>query len=88
MPDTLPVLLDYLQGSYYAFASPNIVAGLAGEKYFEYDYGFGPTRARTQRRLNLARLHVQDELKAVDIAHNDDARAVFQDRGILEFYLD
>jgi hypothetical protein len=26
------------------------------------DYGFGPTRARTQKRLNMARLHVQDEL--------------------------
>jgi len=32
-------------------------AGLAGEKFYEYDYGYGTTRARTQKRLNLARLH-------------------------------
>ena len=40
----------------------DIATGLAGEKYYEFDYGIGSFRARTQKRLNLARLHVQDEL--------------------------
>ena len=44
MPATLATLLDYLQGSYYQSAPANIAAGLAGEKYYEYDYGFGTTR--------------------------------------------
>ena len=67
--------------------SNNIAAGLAGEKYFEYDYGFGTTRARTQRRLNLARLHVQDELLRAGAADNAAAKALFAGRGILEHYL-
>ena len=62
-------------------------AGLAGEKYFEYDYGYEPTRARTQRRLNLARLHVQDELQRLGAEANPDIQALFSGRGILEYYL-
>ena len=87
VPETLPVVLDYLQGSYFRFASANIAAGLAGEKYFEYDYGFGPTRARTQRRLNLARLHVRDELQQLQAESDPGIQALFSGRGILEYYL-
>jgi glutathione S-transferase len=86
-PETLPIVLDYLQGSYFQFATTNIAAGLAGEKYFEYDYGFGPTRARTQRRLNLARLHVQDELQQLDAGSHESIQALFAGRGMLEYYL-
>jgi glutathione S-transferase len=87
VPDTLPVVLDYLQGSYFRFAAANISAGLAGEKYFEYNYGFGPTRARTQKRLNLARLHVQDELQRLGANAHSGIEALFSGRGILEYYL-
>lgn len=87
VPDTLSALLDYLQGTYFHFASANIAAGLAGEKYYEYDYGFGPTRARTQRRLNVARLHVQDELLRLGADTNGNIRQLFAGRGILEHYL-
>jgi glutathione S-transferase len=87
VPETLAVVLDYLQGTYFKFAPANIAAGLAGEKYYEYDYGYGPTRARTQRRLNVARLHVQDELQQVDAASNRAIQAFFASRGILEHYL-
>jgi glutathione S-transferase len=87
VPDTLPVILDYLQGSYFHFASANIAAGLAGEKYYEYDYGFGPTRARTQRRLNVARLHVRDELERAGAPSNKGVGALFAERQILEHYL-
>ncbi|MDE0951825.1 MAG: glutathione binding-like protein [Halioglobus sp.] len=87
VPDTLGVLLDYLQRSYLQFATANIAAGKAGEKYYEYDYGFGATRARTQRRLNKARLHVQDELNRVDAANNESITELYGSRGILQHYL-
>jgi glutathione S-transferase len=87
VPETLQAVLDYLQGSYYQSAPANIAAGLAGEKYYEYDYGFGTTRARTQKRLNLARLHVQDELQRAGAAHDAGVQALFAGRGILEHYL-
>ena len=87
VPHTLSAVLDYLQGSYYQSATANIAAGLAGEKYYEYDCGFGTTRARTQKRLNLARLHVQDELLRAGVANDTGTQALFAGRGILEHYL-
>ena len=87
VPDTLGPILDYLQGSYFQFATANVAAGLAGEKYYEYDYGFGPTRARTQKRLNVARLHVADELRRVQASGNSAVDELFTGRGILEYYL-
>lgn len=87
VPESLSVVLDYLQGSYYQFAPANIAAGLAGEKYYEYDYGFGPTKARTQKRLNVARLHVRDELQKAGASYNADIQRFFKERQILEYYL-
>lgn len=87
VPETLVVLLEYLQNTYFRFASANIAGGLAGDKYYQYDYGFGPTRARTQRRLNGARLHVQDELLRLGASTNRDIHKLFDGRGILEHYL-
>lgn len=37
IPATLTALLDYLQDSYYQSAPANIAAGLAGEKFYEFD---------------------------------------------------
>lgn len=87
VPHTLNLVLDYLQASYYQSATANITAGLAGEKYYEYDCGFGTTRARTQKRLNVARLHVQDELLRSGAAQDSSVRALFAERGILDYYL-
>ena len=87
VPDTLAVVLDYLQHSYFQCAAANIAAGLAGEKYYECDYGFGPTRGRTQKRLNLARLHVQNELLRSHAADHPGVHSLFRGRGILEYYL-
>ena len=87
IPETLSGVFDYLQRTYFQFASANIAAGLAGEKYYQYDYGFGLTRARTQRRLNVARLHVQDELLRLGADTNDDIQNLFCGRGILQHYL-
>jgi hypothetical protein len=80
-------VLDYLQRSYFQFATANIAAGLAGEKYYQYDYGFGPTNARTQRRLNVARLHVRDELLHISAPGDERINKLFAGRGILEHYL-
>jgi hypothetical protein len=88
VPETLTVVLDYLQRSYFQFAHANIAAGLSGEKYYEYDYGFGPTRARTQKRLNMARLHVRDELQRAAAVADEGVRELFAGRGIMEHYLD
>lgn len=87
VPDTLNVVLDYLHGSYFQSAPANIAAGLAGEKYYEYDYGFGVTRARTQKRLNLARVNVQNELLRAGAADDPRVQDLFAGRGILEYYL-
>ncbi|MEM8496649.1 MAG: glutathione S-transferase C-terminal domain-containing protein [Pseudomonadota bacterium] len=88
IPESLCKVFDYLQGSYFQCATANITAGLSGDKYYEYDYGFGPTKARTQKRLNGARLHVRDELQKTGVAHNADIQRYFKDRQILEYYLD
>jgi glutathione S-transferase len=87
LPDSLNAILDYAEATYFKCARANIEAGLAGEKYYEFDYGYGPTRARTQKRLNFARLHIQDELQRVDAAGNDALKAFMGARDILEHYL-
>jgi glutathione S-transferase len=87
LPDTLLTLLDYLQGSPAKSAPANITAGLAGETYYEYNCGFGTIRARTQKRLNAARLHLQGELLRTFAADSPGVQAQFSDRGILEYYL-
>lgn len=88
VPETLTVVLDYIQRSYLPFATANIAAGIAGEKYYQYDYGFGPVKARSQRRLNKVRLHVQDELNRIDAASHKGIVDLYHSRGILQHYLD
>lgn len=88
VPESLNTIVDYAQSTYFKLARANIAAGLAGEKFYEYDYGFGPTRARTQKRLNVARLHVRDELLRCGAPDNSNINALFQGRGILEHYLE
>jgi glutathione S-transferase len=87
VPDSLTGILDYAERTYFQFARANISAGLAGEKYYEYDYGFGPTRARTQKRLNVARLHVQDELLQIGATEHAGLNKLLADSRILEHYL-
>jgi hypothetical protein len=87
VPNSLSVVLDYLKSSYLKSAQANIAAGLKGEKHYECDIGYGLTKARTQRRLNKARLHVRDELSRIDAANHDAIAQLFGDRGILQHYL-
>lgn len=87
VPETLSLLLDYIQRSYLIMASANIAGSQAGEKFYEFDFGYGPTKARTQGRLNKARLHVRDELKRVDAHNHADIVELYGSRGILQHYL-
>lgn len=87
VPASLAGLLDYAERTYFASARANISAGLQGEKFYEYDAGFGVIRARTQKRLNLARLHVQDELVRAGARDSAALGSLFEGRGILEHYL-
>ena len=43
--------------------------------------------ARTQKRLNVARLHVRDELQKVASMENKDVQATYGSRNILDYYL-
>lgn len=88
LPDSLNAVLDYLQHSYFVSASANIAAGRAGQKFYDYDIGLGNVHARTQKRLNMAREHVRDELVSVGAADHNGLRRTFGSRGILGYYLD
>ena len=87
VPKTLGPIFDYAQSTYFRFAAANIAAGLRGDKFYDYDYGYGPVNARTQKRLNFARLHVQDELQQMSTQDDAHVQAYFDGRGILEHYL-
>ena len=87
VPETLATILDYIQRSYLPSAGANIAAGLAGEKYYESDFGFGPTKARSQRRLNKVRLHIRNELERIDAEKHPGILELYGSRGILQHYL-
>jgi hypothetical protein len=57
-------------------------AAAAGEKFFELDLGDGPFTARSMKRLEKARLHVQDELQRCG-AENSSLSA----SGVTDLYL-
>tara|TARA_B100000963_G_scaffold69142_1_gene57567 strand:- start:2175 stop:3221 length:1047 start_codon:yes stop_codon:yes gene_type:complete len=62
LPQTLLPIFDYAVKNYHRFASESILAAGKGEKFFELDLGDGPFTARSMRRLEKVRMHVQDEL--------------------------
>jgi len=83
---TLSPLLDYFQHSYFTAATVNIAGNSAGERFYEVDFGLGPVTARTQKRLNVARLHVRDELQKIAAMENKDVQATYGSRNILDYY--
>lgn len=87
LQDTLASIVNYFARTYFVSASANIAAGLASEKFYAYDIGYGITRARTARRLNQARLHVKEELKLVNAAQDSSVQALMGQNGILSYYL-
>jgi len=84
-PTLLP-LLDYFKDSYYVAASVNIAEGLAGKRFYDVDYGLGNITARTQKRLNLARSHVHNELDKMSAYDHPGVQALYTDRHILAYY--
>ena len=87
LPDTLASILNYFARTYFLSSSANISAGQAGGKFYEYDIGYGVTRARTAKRLNQARLHVKEELNLVNAARDPSVRTLLEQNGILSYYL-
>ena len=75
-------ILDYARDYYQVFASSSISAAAQGEKYFTLDLGDGAFVARSMKRLEKARLHVQDELLRVSAE-----KSTLVDTGVLSFYL-
>ena len=88
LPDTLSDVLDYFAKTYFVSSAANVTAGLAGEKFYEYDIGHGVTRARTARRLNQARLHVKAELNRCHARDDAALQAMLGQTDILSYYLD
>jgi len=82
LPATLLPILDYARRHYQAFAHQSIAAAGRGEKTFELDLGDGPFVARSMKRLNKARLHVQDELVKAGAD-----KTVLNDLGVTQYYL-
>jgi glutathione S-transferase len=87
LPESLQHILNYADNTYARYVTANIAAASEGEKYFEYDFGYGVTRARTQKRLNKARLHVQDELNKIEACTAGAVRSALGDLTLLDYYL-
>ena len=62
LPEGLLPIFEYAINHYQRFAAESIRAAGKGEKFFELDLGDGPFTARSMKRLEKARIHVQDEL--------------------------
>jgi len=82
LPESLAPIFDYIIKNYHAFAGASIAAAGRGEKFFELDLGDGPFVARSMKRLEKARIHVQDEL----IRANCNS-TIMTDSGIMSFYM-
>ena len=87
LPESLNSIFDYAQKTYFVFAPASIRAGLSGEKYYEYDYGYGPTKARSQKRLEKARAHVGEEVSRLGESAVGSFKSAFGDYSFPEFYL-
>ena len=82
LPDTLSPLFDYSRDHYQVFAFESISASVRGEKTFRLDLGDGPFVARSMRRLEKVRLHVQDELLRAE-----SNKSVLGESGVTDFYM-
>ncbi len=66
IPDTLLAIIEHIVKNYQVFALTSIKAAANGEKEFTLDLGNGKFSARSMKRLDKARLHVQHELERVN----------------------
>jgi glutathione S-transferase len=82
IPVTVLPLFEHALNTYQRFARSSLEAAGKGEKFFELDLGDGPFTARSMKRLEKARLHVQDELQRCGAPTSS-----LQSYGIMDFYL-
>jgi hypothetical protein len=82
LPETLWPIFEYIVTSYHIFAETSIAAAGQGQKFFELDLGYGPFVARSMKRLEKVRLHVQDE-----ILRSNCMDTVMAESDIMTFYL-
>ena len=82
LPDTLWPIFEYVVGRYHAFAEASIAAAGQGQKFFQLDLGHGPFVARSMKRLEKARLHVQEEIIRANCIDT-----VMAESDIMTFYL-
>jgi glutathione S-transferase len=87
LPASLNAILAYADKTYAQYVTANIAAATAAEKYFDYDFGYGHTQARTQKRLNKARLHVQDELNKIEASKPGALGTALGQLTLLDYYL-
>lgn len=66
IPDTLLAIMEHMVKNYQVFALSSIQAAAHGKKEFTLNLGHGEFTARSMKRLDKARLHVQDELDRVN----------------------
>ena len=86
LPESLSCIFDYMQSSYLNYARATLTAINNGDKTVRYDFGFGDIESRVLKRNNMARLHVQGELKSAHAETDRNTQAYFFGRGILEYY--
>ena len=82
IPDTVIPIFEHALKTYQRFAASSLEAAGKGEKLFELDLGDGPFTARSMKRLEKARSHVQDELLLCGA--KDSSLKIC---GIMDFYL-
>ncbi|MBV1881386.1 MAG: hypothetical protein KUG82_07115 [Pseudomonadales bacterium] len=82
IPSTLWPILEHAKKNYHAFALASIEAAAEGKKFFDLDLGHGQCKARSMKRLDKSRLHVQNEIENSQLKDND-----LKNSGILDFYL-
>jgi len=82
IPETVIPLFEHALKTYQRFASSSLEAASRGDTFFELDLGDGPFTARSMKRLEKARLHVQDELQRCGAENS-----VLKASGIMNFYL-
>ena len=81
IPETLLPILEHAIKNYQAFALNSIKAAANGEKEFKLDLGYGEFTARSMKRLDKSRLHVQDEINRCNGWETE-----LKDLGILGLY--
>jgi glutathione S-transferase len=82
LPESLFPIFNYSINHYQVFAAESIAAAGRGEKFFELDLGDGIFKARSMKRLEKARMHVQDELLQAD-----SDKSSLTACGVMAFYL-